>query len=286
MSEPDTKQKILDSAEQYFAEVGYYATSLRNITATAGVNLAAVNYHFGSKEALMEAVILRRLRPLNELRSSRLETVLQSAEQAGKEPLCRDVLRSFIEPTLHLRQQGSATENFIALIGRALADPQGQAMKIFAREMQPLMQRLFHALSRSLPRLTQQQLFWKVHFAIGSLSHVMRCSEKHAMVPADVNIDLPIDELVENFPARVTVIPDKVSTLEIVDSAWIESQGDALTLSDIDSASITSAPNRRTRSLVQPSSSMCIASPYLRLTARAFSSEPRMPCTAPGRSGR
>jgi AcrR family transcriptional regulator len=199
MCQPDTKQRILDSAEEHFASVGYHATSLRSITTTAEVNLAAVNYHFGSKEALLEAVILRRLRPLNELRGRRLDEVLQQAEQTGEVASCRDVLRCFIEPTLQLRQQGSETENFIALIGRALADPKGHAMAIFAREMQPLMQRLFQALSKSLPALSQKELFWKVHFAIGSLSHVMRCSERHAMVPADVDIDLPIDELVENF---------------------------------------------------------------------------------------
>lgn len=199
MCQPDTKKRILDSAEEHFANVGYHATSLRSITTTAGVNLAAVNYHFGSKEALLEAVILRRLRPLNELRSSRLEEVLQKAEQAGEVASCRDILRAFIEPTLRLRQQGSEAENFIALIGRTLADPKGYAMTIFAREMQPLMQRLFQTLTKSLPHLSQKELFWKVHFAIGSLSHVMRCSEKHAMVPAKVDIDLPIEVLVESF---------------------------------------------------------------------------------------
>ena len=199
MCHSDTKQRILDSAEQHFADVGYHATSLRSITATAEVNLAAVNYHFGSKEALLEAVILRRLRPLNELRSRRLEDVLKNAEKAQEAPSCRDILHCFVEPTLRLRQPGSKAENFIALIGRTLADPQGRAMKIFAREMTPLMQRLFQAFAKALPEISTQEVFWKMHFAIGALSHVMRCSEKHAMVPADVNIDLSIDELIERF---------------------------------------------------------------------------------------
>ena len=78
---------ILGAAQTLFARDGYHATSLRGITTAAGVNLAAVNYHFGSKEALLEAVIVRRLTPLNEIRRGRLETLLQEAASAGERPL-------------------------------------------------------------------------------------------------------------------------------------------------------------------------------------------------------
>lgn len=199
MGQPDTKERILDAAEHLFAKDGYHATSLRGITTAAEVNLAAVNYHFGSKEALLEAVIVRRLTPLNEIRLGRLEALLQEAESAGEPPACRDVLRSFIEPTLRLRQQGSETEDFIALIGRTLAEPRGIAMVIFMRHMGPLMQRIFHALSLSLPELSARDVFWRMHFSMGSLSHIMRCHERHAMAPESVNIDLPVEALIESF---------------------------------------------------------------------------------------
>ena len=195
----NTKQRILDSAERLFAEEGYHATSLRSITAAAKVNLAAVNYHFGSKESLLEAVIMRRLGPLNAARLAQLEEVLRQADSAGKVPSCRDVLRCFVEPTLKLRQQGSGAENFITLIGRTLAQPKGLAMSIFMREIQPLMKRLFEALKLTLPGLSEQDLFWRLHFCIGSLSHIMRCQERHAMVPPGLDIDLPGDELIEAF---------------------------------------------------------------------------------------
>ena len=199
MSQPDTKQRILDAAEHLFARDGYHATSLRGITTTADANLAAVNYHFGSKEALLEAVIVRRLDPLNEIRNSQLEALLQKAELAGELPSCREVLRAFVEPTLRLRQQGSEAEDFIALIGRTLAEPRGIAMSIFLRHMQPLLQRIFQALALSLPALTEQDLFWRMHFTMGCLSHIMRCHERYSMVPENVNIDLPVDELIEHF---------------------------------------------------------------------------------------
>lgn len=199
MSLPVTKQRILDAAEHLFAREGYHATSLRCITHEAKVNLAAVNYHFGSKEALLEAVIVRRLTPLNELRLGQLEALMQRSEQSKQTPSCREVLRTFVEPTLRQRQKDSETRDFIALIGRTLAEPRGVAMTIFMRHMDPLMIRLFQALSLTLPGLSRQLLFWRVHFAIGSLSHIMRCHERHSLVPEDVNIDLPVDELVELF---------------------------------------------------------------------------------------
>ena len=199
MSQPDTKQRILDAAEHLFARDGYHATSLRGITTTADANLAAVNYHFGSKEALLEAVIVRRLDPLNEIRRGQLEALLQKAELARELPSCREVLRAFVEPTLRLRQQGSEAEDFIALIGRTLAEPRGIAMSIFLRHMQPLLQRIFQALALSLPALTEQDLFWRMHFTMGCLSHIMRCHERYSMVPENVNIDLPVDELIEHF---------------------------------------------------------------------------------------
>jgi AcrR family transcriptional regulator len=199
MSHVDTKQRILDTAEHLFARDGYHATSLRSITAEAEANLAAVNYHFGSKEALLESIIDRRLSPLNAVRLGQLEALFKKAEEADTLPDCREVLRTFIEPTLRLRKQGSGTENFVALVGRALAEPQGIAMSIFMRHMEPLMVRLFQALELSLPDVSRQLLFWRVHFMMGSLSHVMRCHERHSIVPEDVNIDMSVAEEVEVF---------------------------------------------------------------------------------------
>lgn len=195
----DTKTRILDAAEHQFARDGYHATSLRGITAEAKVNIAAVNYHFGSKESLLEAVIMRRLTPLNETRSGLLDDLLCKSDKKGTPPTCRQVLRTFVEPTLHLRQRGSDAENFIGLIGRTLAEPRGVAMTIFMRQMEPLMRKIVYALTLSLPGLSQQEIFWRLHFTIGALSHVMRCHERHSMLSDDVDVDTPVEQLVEYF---------------------------------------------------------------------------------------
>ncbi|MGK2905227.1 MAG: hypothetical protein ACSLFH_02615, partial [Desulfuromonadales bacterium] len=80
-----------------------------------------------------------------------------------------------------------------------LAEPRGVAMAIFMRHMEPLLNQLFQALELSLSGVSRQALFWRVHFTIGSLSHLMRCHERYAIVPEGVSIDIPVVDLVEHF---------------------------------------------------------------------------------------
>ena len=100
MSESDTKEQILDAAEQIFGAKGFAGTSLRDITRKAGVNLAAVNYHFGSKEGLLRAVLDRRISPVNQ---KRLKLLAQVEATAGEEPPSVEaILEAYISPSLHL----------------------------------------------------------------------------------------------------------------------------------------------------------------------------------------
>mgnify|MGYP001382822675 CR=1 FL=1 len=120
MSQTDTKSKILDTAEQRFARDGYHVTSLRALTEQAQVNLAAVNYHFGSKEGLLQAVIERRLLPLDKTRRQKINQVLSTAADRGNRPTVRALLQAFIGPTLEFSKSGSGARDFISLIGRSL----------------------------------------------------------------------------------------------------------------------------------------------------------------------
>src|SRR2546426_8090555 len=87
----DTKTRILDTAEKLFGEKGFDATSLRDITAEAQVNLAAVNYHFQSKESLMDAIIERRFEPVNRRRMEMLDA-------AGPSPTVEQIVEAFLSP--------------------------------------------------------------------------------------------------------------------------------------------------------------------------------------------
>src|SRR5258707_11212930 len=111
----DTKQRILDSAERLFAQSGFAATSLRSIIADAKVNLAAIHYHYHSKEALLEAVILRRLEPLNRRRLEMLDACERVAD--GK-PSVESILEAFIAPTFRAVNDSESGKTFSLLMGR------------------------------------------------------------------------------------------------------------------------------------------------------------------------
>src|SRR5436189_6346555 len=89
----ETRTRILDAAEELFMLHGFEGTSMRQLTAKAGVNLAAVNYHFGSKDALIEAVFRRRLDPMNAARIAALEKL--ELEAAGRTLAPATVIRAF-----------------------------------------------------------------------------------------------------------------------------------------------------------------------------------------------
>lgn len=197
MSQPDTKQRILDAAERLFATDGFHATSMRMITGLAEVNLAAINYHFGSKEELLAAVIDRRLIPLNAERNRLLEQELEIARLQARPPSVRQLMRAMVAPTVALRGQGEGPEHFITLVGRILADPQGIGRDLFLERMGPFISRLFEAMRQALPQLDPGLLFWRLHFSIGALGHVMRCHDRHLKLPVPFDISLPPEELTE-----------------------------------------------------------------------------------------
>src|SRR5256884_3847765 len=118
----DTKTRILDAAERLFVEHGFEATSLRQLTTAAGVNLAAVNYHFGSKEELFQAVLTRRLDPMNQERIELLEKV---ERDAGGRPLsCEKILFAMLIPALRLaRDEKRGGKNFLRLLGPPHSHP-------------------------------------------------------------------------------------------------------------------------------------------------------------------
>src|SRR5262252_2657033 len=115
----DTKERILDTAERLFAERGYGATSLRSIIAAAKVNLAAVHYHFHSKQELLDAVLTRRIEPLNRERIALLDELERSAGD-GAPPL-EAILSALIEPPLRLSRDPSFA-TFVKLMGRIYAE--------------------------------------------------------------------------------------------------------------------------------------------------------------------
>jgi AcrR family transcriptional regulator len=162
----DTRQKLLDAAERLFGERGYDATSLRHIIADAGVNLAAVHYHFGSKEELLDGVVLRKAGPVNQTRLALLDRL--EAEAEHHPPAVEKVLDAFLGP---MAESAERNPQFVRLMGRLHSE--GLMPGILRKHFQPVLGRFRAALRRGLPGLPEQELLWRIHFMIGAMAHTM-----------------------------------------------------------------------------------------------------------------
>jgi AcrR family transcriptional regulator len=190
-----TQDRILDSAESLFMEHGFEATGLRQITTAADVNLAAVNYHFGSKEELFEAVLRRRLDPMNQERVALLDGL--EREAAGKPLTCEAIIGAMFIPALKLardRQRGG--KNFLRLIGRAYADPAPFLRQFLSRQYAPMITRFKAAFARTLPHLPPKELSWRLHFLMGALSYTLAGTDVLKLISALNPGDVDNDELV------------------------------------------------------------------------------------------
>ncbi len=163
-----TKQRILDSAEALFARHGFAGASLRQVTAAAKVNLAAVNYHFGSKENLINEVFRRRLDVLN---SERLQAL--SAALAAPEVRLEDVLAAFIRPALAMAQDEHGGAGFVRVLARAYAEHNTQLRKFLHDNYSPTLKQFAAAFARLLPHLDKQELYWRLDIVSGALTYAM-----------------------------------------------------------------------------------------------------------------
>jgi AcrR family transcriptional regulator len=189
-----TKSRILDAAEQLFMEHGFEATSLRSLTAAAGVNLAAVHYHFGSKEELFQAVLTRRLDPMNVERIKLLERL---EREAGGRPLsCEKILLAMLGPALRLaRDEKRGGKNFLRLVGRAYADPAPFIRHFLSAQYAEMIGRYKEAFLRALPQLSRQELTWRLHFVMGALSYTLAGTDALKLFAQVAPTDRDNDEL-------------------------------------------------------------------------------------------
>ena len=167
----------MDAAERLFATHGFEATSLRAITGEADVNLGAVNYHFATKDDLIVAVLTRRMRPIN---NERLALLDRLEAEAGKKPLeVEQILGALFRPVLELLTGSTCAggRSFLRLLGQVLAEPGDYLVPLIKEEFAEKMDRFTAALSRALPGLSKQEIYWKLHFATGAFVHTVARSQ-------------------------------------------------------------------------------------------------------------
>lgn len=169
-----TKNKILDAADVLFADKGFNGTSLREITSQANVNLAAVNYHFGSKKELIKAVMSRYMDEL----SPQLESALSLICQAEQKPTLHEVFYAFIEPLLKLNEfKENGTSTFLQLLGRGYTDSQGFLRWFLTTQYPNVFTNFTKAVKIAYPELTTEEMFWRLHFTMGTIVFTMSSSE-------------------------------------------------------------------------------------------------------------
>jgi AcrR family transcriptional regulator len=165
----DTKERILDAAERLFAANGFAGTSLRAITREAGVNLAAVHYHYGTKKDLLRAVLSRIVVPVNR---ERLE-MLERAEAREDLPTVEGILEAYLAPGLRavqdLGERGIVITRFL---GRSYTEPTELVQALVREQFEDVGQRFTEALSRALPNLPEAELYWRFKLVVGVMTHI------------------------------------------------------------------------------------------------------------------
>ena len=189
-----TKERLLETAEALFMEHGFEATGLRQITTDANVNLAAVHYHFGGKEELFQAVLRRRLDPMNLERVALLDAL--EADAQGKPLSCEAIIGAMFIPALALaRDKARGGKNFLRLLGRAYADPAPFIRQFLSAEYAPMIVRFKAAFGRTLPHLPPRELSWRLHFLMGAMSYTLAGTDVLKLISALNPIDTDNDEL-------------------------------------------------------------------------------------------
>ena len=174
----DTRERLLDVAEQLFAEHGFDAVSLRAITTEAGANLAAVNYYFGSKEALIEAVVARLVEPVNRKRIELLDGI-----QRGEECDARSIAMAFLDPVLDASARGIGGDNrFFKLMSRCMAARDERVSKLVMRQFPEVVARFVEIICECFPGISSNTAHLRLLFMAGAMAHSLFHHDKLAIL--------------------------------------------------------------------------------------------------------
>lgn len=194
MAEIDTRLRILDAAETLFTEHGFEATTLRQITGAAEVNLAAVNYHFGSKEELIREVFRRRLTWLNQQRLQQLDRL--EADAAGQPLKPSQILEVFFGVALRMAADTKGGgRTFMRLLGRTYTKPSEFVRGFLAEEYAAVTARFKAALIKALPGVPGEEILWRFHFMLGAVSYAISGTDALHIVAEDALDDSDAEAL-------------------------------------------------------------------------------------------
>lgn len=203
----ETVEKILHSATLLFSERGFTETSLRTITSLAEVNLASVNYHFGSKKALIQAVFARFLLPFSEKLDQRLDVLaLESKEAPSVELLLKTVFQALLEVTEEIDED---PQRFMRLLSLAYAQAQEHLRHFIVESYGSTYTRFMDLLREALPNQTPVESFWRSYFMLGTAVFTLSSYDPiRSILNADYDEDSSLGDVIS------LLIPSMVRVLE------------------------------------------------------------------------
>lgn len=175
MSDPTTKDRIIAAAQELFAEKGFPATSMREITTRADVNLASINYHFGSKENLLHEILRQCIGPLNEERLAALDRLEAAVQETGVPLELHDVVHAFLEPAVRLFSANN-NEALPCMLARLHQELSPGLEELMTSILAPVISRFVAAVQTTLPDHQPKEIILRGHFMMGSLLHLMDTS--------------------------------------------------------------------------------------------------------------
>ena len=191
-----SRDRSLDAAERLFAETGFEGASVRDLAAAAEVNLAAINYHFGGKEALYRAVGERLM---NELRERRLGAIRRALGEPGA--TLEGVLQAFAWQIFRPLDDPGRARRFIQLAHREMAEPRLAAEFCNENIVDPIERALEDTVRRFEPRLAPEDARFAVHVFIGQLFHVVEMASWLGTLDDERSFGFPFDELADRIVA-------------------------------------------------------------------------------------
>jgi len=218
MAQTETVDRILDAAEELFAERGFSETSLRLITREAGVNLAAVNYHFGSKNALIHAVFARFLTPFCEALERAFDGI-EGHNGNGHSVSLEALLRALTETAVNMPQRNErSVAVFMRLLGLAYTQSQAHLRLFLETEYSQIFGRFIRLLKQATPQLDAVERYWRIQFMLGATAFTMSSSEALSEILRNkLGVETPIEEIVNRLVPFLTAgmqapLPDLLAT--------------------------------------------------------------------------
>lgn len=194
----DTRERILDTAERLFAERGVAATSIREITGAAEANLGAINYHFGSKQELVVAVFTRRIFPVRDEQMELLDEVERKA--GGKPPEIEALLEAMIRPSVEKSfGAGKRDTAFMRLVGRFYGEPDPEVARRIRAQVEQVWTRFAILLSRAVPGLPREEMYWRIRFMGGMLHHTLLTAGRDDSIPPDLRKELDAETMIRRL---------------------------------------------------------------------------------------